>query len=70
MLKFAGMKQPKFIITGKSRLIGSREAISRPMELEMAKSCLERMKKKHAAYTRCRVERIQPTQLMLNFIND
>lgn len=46
MAKFAGMKQPKFIITGKSRLTGIREAISRPMEQDMAKSCLERINKK------------------------
>lgn len=66
------MKDALYIITGISRLSGEREAISLPTSKQQALARLEtyRSKRRHreaAAFTRLKVERLQPIQLTLNF---
>lgn len=66
------MKEPLYHITGVSRLTGSRESVSLPMEKLQALALLEaekqrRRNRRHAAYTRLKVEKITSTQLTLNF---
>ena len=66
------MKEPQFVITGKSRLDGQRVEISRPMEEGEAQERLRRelearRRHKYPAYTHLRVERRLPVQLSLQF---
>lgn len=72
---FVAMKQQKYVITGLSRLTGVREVISRPMAQMEAEDRLQverksRRTRKQSAYTRLRVERVQPIQLTFKFQDD
>lgn len=72
---FATMKQQQYVITGISRLTGTREVISRPMAHQEAEDRLRiernsRRTRKQSAYTRLRVERVQPIQLTFKFQDD
>lgn len=72
---FVAMKQQKYVITGLSRLTGVREVISRPMAQLEAEERLRierksRRTRKQSAYTRLRVERVQPIQLTFKFQDD
>lgn len=62
----------KYIITGRSRLTGLRDAICKPMDYEEAERLLEREKnycrqRKKPAFTHLKIERVQPLQLRINF---
>lgn len=66
------MKRPMYVITGISRLTGDREKISREMSREEAEERLQlekarRKDRRRPAYTRLRVDRVEPVQLTLNF---
>lgn len=68
------MKEPLYVITGVSRLTGTREEVSRHMPKAMAVARLEqekiaRAKRRHPAFVRLRVERVLPTELTLNFLD-
>ncbi len=65
-------REKKWVITGVSRLTGDRQEISRPMEKDqadakLAQTKIEWKRVKRPAYTRLRVERRLPTQLIIEF---
>ena len=67
------MKDRRYIITGRNKLTGEREAITRPMGENEALARLEieknrRKNKRHCAHAWLRVERVLPVELELNFI--
>ncbi len=64
--------KPDWVITGISRMDGTRYEISRPMYKQEAENRLSReienrMRQKYPAYTRLRIERRLPIQLTINF---
>lgn len=66
------MNEPLFIITGKNRLTGQRDQLSRPMSEEEAVARLDRELSnrrlhKHPAYTHLQIERLDAVQLTINF---
>ena len=66
------MEKERFIITGISRLTGSRETVSCEMKKETAVALLEQVKKNrrcggYHVHIRLRIERVQPVQLSLDF---
>lgn len=72
MPNFAGMKEPRFVVTGINALTGEREEISHPMSEQEARARLERelanrKYQRYAAHKRLRVERRLPIQLTINF---
>lgn len=69
---FARMKEPRYIITGISRLTGDRERISREMSKSEAIDRLEReklnrRKQHHPSFTRLRMEVVPPVQTTIKF---
>lgn len=62
----------KYVITGVNSLTGLREAITLPMTKDDADNRLRAEKQrrtKNRAYTRLRVDRLQPVQLAIKFID-
>lgn len=59
----------KYVITGRNRLTGNREAVSRPKSREEAESLFlqaRKLQSRHSVYTRLRVEEAVE-QAMLQF---
>lgn len=71
---FAAMKYRPYVITAVSRLNGRRVEVSRHIPKDKALSMLEIIRaaepKRHAAYTRYRVEPVPPKQLLIPFDYD
>lgn len=66
------MNEPRYIITGISRLTGDRERISREMSKSEAIDRLEReklnrRKQRFASFTRLRIEAVRPVQTTIKF---
>lgn len=66
------LDKPDWVITGISRMDGTRYEISRPMykqeaEIRLAREIDNRRRQKYPAYTRLRIERRLPILLTLNF---
>jgi hypothetical protein len=69
------MKEPSYQITAINVLTGTREAISRPMPLEVAIVRMEREREsrkrlRYQPYKQLRVDKVEPIQLKLNFEED
>lgn len=70
--KLVNPDKPDWVITGMSRMDGTRYEISRPMykqeaEMRLIREIENRRRQKYPAYTRLRIERRLPIQLTLNF---
>ena len=66
------MTKPLYIITGKNRMTGQRDQLSRPMDEYEAVARLDRelanrRLHKHPAYTHLQIERLEAIQQTINF---
>lgn len=66
------MNDPKYIITGFSRLAGKRLPVCSPKTVEQCEAMVDQYRilkgrRGPQAYTRLRIERVKPIELTINF---